>query len=273
MKKTLTSLILAFALIAMSVGSAFAQDETPIAGTVQSVEFETNADTGETVVVVTLLDAEGASHTVRISLETAESLGLVDLSGGEPSVTDDAIGKEVEIAPADILEEDNGEEDAEEEHPVGSALSSFFSELLGVDYEFIMAAHKQGVGFGVIAQALWLTHSVDGGSAEFEALIQAKQSGDYSNITLADGSTPANWGDVVKSLKKGDNLGRIMSGKAGSSQNGETTLTSPSQNNNEGGAGNGNGQGNENKGKDNGKGKDKDKGKENGKDNGKGKNK
>lgn len=271
MKKTLTSLILAIALIAMSAGSALAQDETPIAGAVQAVEFETNADTGETVVVVTLLDAEGTSHTVRISLETAEALGLVDLSGSEPSVKEDAIGKEVEIAPADILDDENGEEDTEEEHPVGSALSNFFSELLGVDYEIVMAAHEQGVGFGVIAQALWLTHNVGGGTAEFEALIQAKQSGDYSNITLADGSTPANWGDVVKSLKKGDNLGSIMSGKAGSSQNGDTTLTSPSQNNNGGGSENNNGQGNENKGKENGKGKGKDKG--NGKENGKGKNK
>jgi hypothetical protein len=269
MKKTLTSLVLALALIAMSAGSAFAQDPAPVTGTVQAVEFETNTDTGETVVAVTLLDAEGASHTVRISLETAEALGLVDLSGSEPAVTEDAIGKEVEIAPTDILEEDIGEEDAEEEHPVGSALSNFFSELLGVDYEIIMAAHKQGAGFGVIAQALWLTHNVDGGTAEFEALIQAKQSGDYSNITLADGSTPANWGDVVKSLKKGDNLGRIMSGKAEDSQNGDATLTSPSQNNNGGGAENNNGQGNENKGKDKGK----DKGKENGKENGKGKNK
>jgi hypothetical protein len=77
-----------------------------------------------------------------------------------------------------------------------------------------MTAHEDGVGFGVIAQALWLTNELGGDSTTFQALVEAKQSGDYSAITLADGSTPDNWGDVVKSLKKGDNLGSVMSGKA-----------------------------------------------------------
>jgi hypothetical protein len=253
MKKILTSIFLVFALLAMTAGTTFAQETTPLAGTVQSVEFETDATTGETIVVVLLLYADtGETQTVKISLETAEALGLVmtDPITGEPTVAEDAVGMEVEIDPADIIEdgeEEDGEEEDGQEHPVGSALSNFFGGLLGVDYETIMALHEDGLGFGVIAQALWLTNQIGGGTAEFEALLEAKQSGDYSGIELADGSTPNNWGEVVKSLKKGDNLGSVMSGKADGSEDSVEAA----------GKGNGNGK-DKDKGK--GKGKDKDKG-------------
>jgi hypothetical protein len=125
-------------------------------------------------------------------------------------------------------------------------LSDFFSDMLGVDYETIMTFHEDGVGFGVIAQALWLTNKLEGDSTTFEALLEAKQSGDYSAITLADGSTPDNWGDVVKSLKKGDNLGSVISGRG---QSGDETSTETSTNghkNGDNGHGNNNGNNNGN---------------------------
>lgn len=214
MKKLFTSMFLVLALLAMTAGTAFAQEATPITGTVQSVVLETDATTGETTAVVTVLDeTTGATQTVTISLATAESLGLVvtDPTTGGTTVSDTAVGSAVEIDPATVISTDTTEE---EQHPVGSALSDFFGDVLGADYDTIMAAHEDGVGFGVIAQALWLTNELGGDSATFESLVDAKQSGDYSAITLADGSTPDNWGDVVKSLKKGDNLGSVMSGKA-----------------------------------------------------------
>jgi len=213
-------MFLVLALLAMTAGSAFAQETTPITGTIQSVVIETDAATGETVVAVTLLDeTAGTTQTVNISLETAESLGLVvtDPNTGESTVAEAAVGTTVEIDPTTVIPEETTEED--QQHPVGSALADFFSDLLGVDYETIMDYHDQGVGFGVIAQALWLSNSLDGGSATFEALLDAKQSGDYSAITLADGSTPDNWGAVVTSLKKGDNLGSVMSGEDKSNEN------------------------------------------------------
>jgi hypothetical protein len=252
MKKILTSIILMLALVAMTAGTAFAQEATEIAGTVQTVEFETNAETGETVVVVSLLDALGATQTIKLSLETAASLGLIttDPISGESTVAEGAIGSEVVIDPAVVIPDEVVEEE-EAQHPVGSALSEFFSTLFGVDYDTIMEQHENGVGFGVIAQALHLTSQVEGDTATFVALIEAKQSGDYSAITLADGSTPDNWGDVVKSLKKGSNLGSVMSGKADSGDD-ETALETETGNGN-----NGNGKGNNKDKGNNGKGKNK----------------
>lgn len=276
MKNFFTSIFLVLVLLAMTAGTAFAQETTPITGAVQSVVLETDATTGETIVVVTILDeTTGTLQTVKLSLETAETLGLVttDPTTSESKVTENTVGTTVEIDPATVLLEEETEED---QHPVGSAWSDFFSGLLGVDYDTIMTFHEDGVGFGVIAQALWLTNNLDGDTATFEALLEAKQSGDYSAITLADGTTPDNWGDVVKSLKKGDNPGSVMSGKA---ENGEDTSEDTAaeaattdapgngqengkdngnSGNNDGNNGNGNGHGNGNNG--NGNGKDKDKG-------------
>jgi hypothetical protein len=207
-------MFIVLALLAMTAGTAFAQDATLIMGTVQTVVIETDATTGESIVVITILDeTTGTSQTVKVSLEAAVTLGLVstDPTTGESIVTEDAVGQTVEIDPTTVIPEENTEEN---QHPVGFALSNFFGDLLGVDYETIMTYHDEGIGFGVIAQALWLSKNLDGGSATFDALLEAKQSGDYSAITLPDGSTPDNWGDVVRSHKKGENLGSVMSHKA-----------------------------------------------------------
>lgn len=262
MKNFFTSIFLVLVLLAMTAGTAFAQETTPITGTVESVVLETDALTGETTIVVTLLDeTTDTLQTVKLSLETAESLGLVvtDPTTGESKVTEDAVGTTVEIDPATVLLEEETEED---QHPVGSALSDFFSGLLGVDYETIMTYHEDGVGFGVIAQALWLTNNIGGDTAAFEALLEAKQSGDYNAVTLADGTTPDNWGDVVKSLKKEDNLGSVASGKGESAGDTSEVITEAkglgnSNNGNDDGNSNSNGYGNGNdkdNGKDNGKG-------------------
>jgi hypothetical protein len=265
MKKILTSIFLMTALLAMTVGTAFAQEITEqITGTVQSVEFETDAESGETTVLVTLLDDMGETQTLRLSLETAESLGLIttDPETGEPSVAEGAVGSEVIIDPVVVIpdetegEEEEGESEEEPKHPVGFAVSEFFGSLVGVDYDAIMASHEDGFGFGVIVQALWLANQIEGDAATFEALLEAKQSGDYSGITLADGSTPDNWGDVVKSLKKGSNLGSVMSGRADSGEeNGDEEVETTERG--KGNGNNGNGKGNNKDKGNNGKGKNK----------------
>jgi hypothetical protein len=296
MKKVFTIAILLAALLTITTGTAFAQETTPLTGTVQLVEIQpTDPITGETVVAVTLLDeTTGTTQIVNISLETAETLGLVttDIATGVSTVDEGLYDTEITIDPLDILPDPTTEEDTEAEHPVGSALGEFFGELLGVDYDTIMTAREEyGAGFGVIAQALWLTNQIDGGAPEFEALLEAKQSGNYEDIVLADGSTPDNWGDVVKSLKQGENLGSVKSGHADSGAADANTTTEAETetdaqpkvngqgNGNSENNGNGNSQGgNNNQGNNNGQGnkndnKDKDnngKGDENGKGNGKG---
>lgn len=257
MKKILTSIFLMTALLAMTVGTAFAQETTEqITGTVQAVEFETDAESGETTVLVTVLDDMGGTQTLRLSLETAESLGLIttDPETGEPSVAEGALDSEVSIDPAVVIPDETEGEEEEATHPVGFAVSEFFGSLVGVDYDTIMASHEDGFGFGVIVQALWLTNQIEGDAATFEALLEAKQSGDYSAIVLADGSTPDNWGDVVKSLKKGSNLGSVMSGKADSGEEdgeeeGQITERGKGNGNNGNGKGNNKDKGNNGKGK------------------------
>ena len=107
----------------------------------------------------------------------------------------------------------------QEDHPVGSALAQFFTDLLGVDYETIMEYHDEGAGFGTIAQALWMTNALEGDSETFAAIIEAKLNNDFSAIVLPDGSTPKNWGQFRKAVmadrkKSKENLGAIMSGRA-----------------------------------------------------------
>jgi len=105
----------------------------------------------------------------------------------------------------------------------------------------------------VIAQALWMTDKLEGDSEVFLAIIDAKKSGDYSSITMPDGSTPSNWGQFRKALLQGDrkaNLGQIMSGHATSEEDGNTATQSETKSHGNGnkkdknhGKGNGNGNG------------------------------
>lgn len=273
MKKIFTCAFSVLLMLVLTTGTVFAQDPTPLTGTVTTIETQVDPATGETIVVVTLVDVAGLEQTVYLSLESAETLGLVtiDPTTGEVAVNDEALETEVTIDPGSILPPPADEEEEEDQHPVGSALGDFFADLVGVDYDTVMESHEDGFGFGVIAQALWLTNQVEGDADTFTSLLEAKRSGDYTGITLADGSTPDNWGDVVKSLKKGDNLGSVMSGKA-NPENGDDSTSLQSETGN--GNGNGNGQGNngnhgnngngnseKNKNEDKGNNKDKDKNK------------
>ncbi|MDK1117282.1 MAG: hypothetical protein QGM50_00690 [Anaerolineae bacterium] len=237
------STLLAIILLAtqvMAVGAApELQEDTPITGTVESITLETDAETGVTTVVVSLTDESGATQTVRLSVEDATLLGLVTDDGtGSPIANEAAIGETVEIDPTTVITSDD-----EKEHPVGSAISDFFSALLGVDYDSIMAFHEDGIGFGVIAQALWMTNALEGGTELFGAILDAKQSGDYSAVTLTDGSTPTNWGQFRQAVmsdreKSKENLGAIKSGRANNDQDdGEQAET----NDNESDESNGNG--------------------------------
>lgn len=269
MKKLLFSAFFAFVLIAAQAGTVFAQDAT-ITGTVQSVVVETNTTTGESTVLVTYTDGTGATQTARLSVATAEGLGLVTttttidpLTGETTTVTtvnDGVVDTEVIIDPATVIDDTTAEEDL---HPVGSKLADFFSETLGVDYDTIMSYRDDEggtVGFGVIAQALWMTKKLDGDSELFQTIVDAKLSGDY-DITLEDGTIieSDNWGQFKKAILKGESensVGDVMSGKndpdddgTSTDQTGET-LTGQNENGNQNGnSGNNSGNGNDNRNK------------------------
>jgi hypothetical protein len=249
------SLLLALGLLVIQAGGVLAasalQDPAPVSGVVQSITLEANTITGVTLVSVDLVDGNQVLQSVRVSLETAIAQGLVILNGdGKPNINKVALGKRVEIEPSSIIPARQ-----ENQHPVGSALATFFSDIPGMDYETIMSAHEQGVGFGIIAQTLWLTTKLDGNAETFKTLIEAKQTGDFSAFILADGSTPENWGQLKKAILGKDNgVGVMMSN---SSNHGSGSVNDTNNNDN----GNGN-NGNQDKDKD----KDKEKDKDNGKD-------
>jgi len=211
MKKLILSSFLVFALLALTAVPAFAQTST-ITGTVQSAEVQTDT-TGLSTVLVTYTDDLGATQTVRLSVATAESLGLVSTTTDPTTglmvttVNDGISGLPLTVNSADVIADPTTTEEAQ--HPVALKLANLFNNF---DYQTIMDYHEQGVGFGVIAQALWLT-SGDDSTITLDDLMQAKINNDYSNLTI-DGAQVNNWGDVVKALKKGENLGSVMSGKA-----------------------------------------------------------
>src|SRR6266542_2552305 len=96
--KLLASVLLVLAVLFAQVGVVAAapqmQDTTPITGTIQSITTETDAN-GVTTVLVTLTDDQGATQTVRLSVDTALSLGLVTLdpATNEPVVDETKIGQ------------------------------------------------------------------------------------------------------------------------------------------------------------------------------------
>ena len=242
--KVLIALILAVVVLTAQFGTVFAApapNTAPLVGIVKSITLETDVNTAVTTVLVTILDQNNVSQSVRLSVDIAQELGLITTDeNGMPVINANALEKTIQIDPKTVIA-DNGTL-----HPVGDALATFFSEI--TDYDTIMTAHADGTGFGVIAQALWLVKKLEGDSATFLAILEAKTTGDYSAFVLEDGSTPKNWGQFRKAILDGEKkgtLGVVMSSKE------ENKNTNPS------GQGNGNNNGN----------KDKDKNKDNGKDN------
>jgi len=240
--KYLASILLVLAVFVAQVGNVAAapqiQDTTPITGTIQSITTETDSN-GVTTVLVTLVDDQAATQTVRLSVETAVILGLVSLDPVtmEPVVDETQIGQTVEIDPTTVVPEEE-----ENVHPIAAILASFF----GVEPSVVNGYHEDGFGFGVIAQAMWIAKGLDGDVTTAGLILEAKQTGDYSAFVLPDGSTPTNWGQFKKAAlgKEKKNLGIIVSGHA--EENTPEEGVTPQDN----GKGNG-------KDKDKGKGKDK----------------
>ena len=211
--KLLASILLASAVLFAQVGlvaaAPSAQDATLITGTIQSITTETDTN-GVTTVIVTLLDDLGATQTVRLSVDTAAELGLVTLDPvtSEPVVDETQIGQPVQIDPVTVIPDETPEEPA---HPIAALLAAFFGEDASVVNDY----HEDGFGFGVIAQAMWMSKNLNEDASLAGLILDAKKSGDYSEFILPDGSTPTNWGQFKKAVsEKKNNLGVIVSGNA-----------------------------------------------------------
>jgi hypothetical protein len=220
--KIFVSLLLAVSILIVQTGGVFSvsalQTSPALEGTTQSITLETYSTTGMTMVFVTVADGDQFFQTVRITEKTAKDLGLVMLDGdGNLIINDSALGQQIEISPDMVLPDKD-----EERHPVANALATYFSDIEDLDYDTIMLTHSDGIGFGVIARALWLTSKLEGNAEVFQALLLAKETGDYTAFTLNDGTTPKNWAELQKALfdgKKPANLGAIMSNQDGGSGN------------------------------------------------------
>ena len=219
--KILVGILLIGVVLFAQTGTAFAapqaQDTTTITGIVQNITLETDG-TGVTTVVVVVLDDMGMEQSLRLSVDTAVGLGLVTLdpTTSEPIVVESQIGMPIEIDPTTVIPDETQTD--ESYNPISVILGVFFGE----DASVIDAYHDDGYGFGVIAQAFWMSHNYGGDASLAGVILEAKTTGDYSAITLEDGSTPTNWGQFKKALsEKKNNLGSVVSGHA---DNGDTTM-------------------------------------------------
>lgn len=249
------TVIASCALLLSQVGVVFAapasQQNAPFVGKVLKITLEIDPSTGFTTVLVKFKDQTGTNQTVRLSALTAQKLGLLGLNGdGNAVINSAALGLEIEIDPSTVLPSEQPQQ------PVANALAVFFSDIDGLNYDIIMAAHKDGNGFGVITQALLLIRKLDGNADDFLLLLNAKRTQDFSDFQLEDGTIPRSWGEFKKGVA--DNLGTVIS-HSNKENNGNHSNENNNGNNDDGnsgqdhandnsnnGSGNGNGHGNGN---------------------------
>jgi len=223
--KLLAGVLLVFMLLTAQVGMAaaapLAQGATiTISGIVTEIGEPETDENGVTTVLVTLLLEDQTTQTVRISDVLAAGLAI-----------DQQVSLQVD--PNDVISDEEPTEP--DVHLISELLANFFfdgdSEMASLIDSFHTGDNEeeQVFGFGVIAQALWMSQSfTEEGTADAtlaEQILAAKKSGEYDNITLSDGTVfewpdgnvPANWGQFKKALrenKEKHNLGVIVSGQA-----------------------------------------------------------
>jgi hypothetical protein len=194
---------------------------------------------------------QGATQTVRISEATAITLGLLQLdSAGQPILDANGLPVAVVLDPNNPLSVTipTGDIIADEPvHPISALLAAFFDEDASVidDYHT-----EDGFGFGVIAQALWMSRNLTATETEVgdaslaAAILQAKKDGSGTFTLNGEVITYTNWGQLRKALlKKHNNLGNVVSGHAEEDETSTQSLHGNGKDN-----GNGKGPGN-NKGK------------------------
>jgi hypothetical protein len=223
--KSLAAILLVTAVLFAQVGTVFAappaQDTTPVPVTVTGLSTTTDS-TGATIVVVTALDSNGATQTYNISVDTAVSLGLATVEPTTNQVTlldltQTTTPVTVTIDPATVLPGE--EQPTERVNPISAFIAAFFK----VDAATVQGYHDDGYGFGVIAQAFWMSKGIiEDGTTDptvvAKCILDAKKNGTYGEcFSFGDDPVPTNWGQFKKALmdnKEKHNLGFIVSGHA-----------------------------------------------------------
>lgn len=243
--KSLAGIFVVMALLFTQVGTVFAAPAaqegttTTISGAITNIEVQTN-ESGETVVVVTL---EGY-QAITLTAQQAADNGLYDLDTGELLVQ---VGDTVDLVvdPTVVVPEEEVPV-----HPIVDILASFFE----VDPVTVNQYHLDGFGFGVIAQALWMSTDADGNTNTELAtdILAVKQDKDFDlfftnhpeYLEQFGDDLPTNWGQFKKGLlDKKNNLGMIVSGHAENEDSGALQEHGRGRGNGNG-HGNGNGNGN-----------------------------
>jgi hypothetical protein len=210
-------------LVAQVVSVAAAPFADIVTGTIQSCTTSTDAYTGAIIVVCTVTLADGSSQTVNLSATDAQTLGLATVNPDGSVTIIATAGQSVAIDTSMILANPctlpNGSN-----QPVGAALTDFFCTNLGIGYSTVQTLHADGFGYGEITQACFMAQVLGLPGEYCQTILQDKQSGDYSNLTLPGGVTVSNWGQLMKAVfTKGQknmfNLGAVMSGRANGNGN------------------------------------------------------
>lgn len=259
--KLLAGTLLIIAVLFAQVGNVAAAPQlqdgttTTITGTITSIETQVD-ENGETLVVVTVENEEG-TQIITLTAQEAADNELFDLDTQTLLAAED---DEVELVvdPNDVVP---GEEPTEQEdvHPIAWILAQFFEEEPSV----VDGYHNEGFGFGVIAQAMWMSRNITGTEEETGDaslawdILQAKQEKDFQTFfdeheeyfQDLEGDVPTNWGQFKKSLlEKKNNLGVIVSEQevpddATETLNQDATDTQDHGNNKDKGKNNNNGKG------------------------------
>jgi hypothetical protein len=239
--KLLASILLVLAVMFAQVGNVAAAPQTQdgtttaITGTIQTitVDPDTNA-----VLVTVLLEDQVTTQTVSLDpLDPAYS----DLFNSDTHELIAQVGDSVawEVNSADVVpDEEPVEPDV---HPISWLLAQFFFDgdpdiaiaidsFHNGDFKIIgddgtEQTLDQVFGFGVIAQALWMSRDSEG-NADVELtgdILLAKEDKDYQAffdahpeyLEQVGDNMPTNWGQFKKALsEKKNNLGVIVSGQA-----------------------------------------------------------
>lgn len=223
--KLLAVILFIIAVMFAQVGNVAAAPQwqdgttTTITGTIKSIETRID-ENGKTIVVVTVQTEEGI-QTVSLSAQEAADKGLFNLDM-QVLLAGEGDPVELVVDPNDVVPA--GEVTEEEVHPIAWILAEFFDE----DASVVNKYHEDGFGFGVIAQAMWMSRNITGtedetGDASLAwDILQAKQEKDFQTFfdeheeyfVELEGDVPTNWGQFRKTLKeKKNNLGVIVSGQ------------------------------------------------------------
>lgn len=188
-------------------------DLTITRGNVKNLVFVTNPVTEITSLTVTLTDALSVVQVVSLDLATALLQNLI-------STNTAMLDTPIVIDPLLILESATYSKNV-------TILGTYFGTALGLTDDQLAAYKEAGFGYGVIAQASWMATQLKGNATLLDKILAAKSTGDFSTLTLPDGTNAANWGQLRKAVLTDphQNLGRIMSGKADPLTTSTTTTT------------------------------------------------